>query len=386
VRIVFAYNQHRGHAGGGDKYASDTVELARELGHEVTVFTKSSEALPKNIWGRLQAAASILAAPRSVSEFSALLDAFSPDVVHAFELFPLVSPYILPECRARGLPVILGIIDYRLTCPVVTHFRDGQVCTACCGGNERWAVLRNCRDNVPESISVAAYNTLVRRRGLVSTNVTHYDVPSDFSRGFFMEQLGIPADRISARNPLIDLPPQPVDDPSSGEYIAFAGRFTEEKGVQIAVEAARISGLPVRLARHRKGLRTVPVPPGMEVITDTRDDLMRFYRGARMVIVPSVWFETFCVVGAEGMGLGLPVIVSRIGAVGDLVEDGVDGLHFTPGDPADLARKMGSVWHDASLCRRLGKAAREKAARTWGRDNARRVLSEVYRTVMQPVS
>jgi glycosyltransferase involved in cell wall biosynthesis len=80
------------------------------------------------------------------------------------------------------------------------------------------------------------------------------------------------------------------------------------------------------------------------------------------------------------------VIVSRIGAVGDLVEDGVNGLHFSPGDAADLARKMSSVWQDASLCRRLGKASREKAARMWGRDNFRQALAVLYKTVLQPVS
>ena len=86
----------------------------------------------------------------SVREFCALLDSFQPDIVHAHELYPLVSPWILPECTRRGIPVVMSCVDFRLTCPLVTHARQGQVCTKCVGGREHHAVLNNCRGSLPE--------------------------------------------------------------------------------------------------------------------------------------------------------------------------------------------------------------------------------------------
>ncbi|MGH9786943.1 MAG: glycosyltransferase, partial [Terriglobia bacterium] len=79
----------------------------------------------------------------------------------------------------------------------------------------------------------------------------------------------------------------------------------------------------------------------------------------------SMWFETFGLVGAEAMSHGIPVVAARIGALSELVEDGVSGLLFEPGDPRDLAEKVTRLWDDPQLCRRLGQAARQRAMNLW---------------------
>jgi len=377
MRILVAFNQHRGHGGGGARAAFDSVALLREYSHEVELFTKSSDELPKNLWGRLQAAGSIIAAPGSVREFTSLVDRFRPDVVHVYELFPLVSPWILPVCGARRIAVVLTPIDYRLTCPVVTHLYKRQICTRCCGGREYWAILRNCRNNMAESISVAAYNTIVRVRAVFHNHVTHYAVCSEFTRQFLIERLALSPECISVHCPLVELGARPVDDPSGGSYFGFAGRFTEEKGVHVVLDAARRSGLPVRLARNVHSRAEVAVPPELEVVTQGREDLVEFYQNARAIIVPSIWFETFGFVAAETMCLGLPVIVSRLGALATLVVDGVDGLHFAPGDAADLARKMELIWNHPNLCLRLGQAAQQRSAE-WSKVNVYHRQIEIY--------
>ncbi|MCC7155742.1 MAG: glycosyltransferase family 4 protein [Bryobacterales bacterium] len=380
--MVVAWNQHRHHGGGGGKHARDACEFARNLGHEVEIFTRSSQSLAPGLRGRLRAASSIVAAPESVREFEALLDRFRPHLVHALELFPLVSPYILPAARARAIPVLLSTIDYRLTCPVVTHLRNGAICTQCCGGHEYWAVLHNCRGSIYESTAVAAYSALTRVRKVFTRNVTLWEAPSDFVRSFLMSKLNIPGDRIRLRPPAIDIPADPVPDPSQGSYAGYAGRFTREKGVRIALEAARLTGLPFRFARNQEAQVRIQVPGGMEEITRDASDLWRFYRGARFLVAPSLWWETFCIVVAEAMSHGIPVIVPRHGAIGELVDHGVNGLHFAPGDVAELAKAVTTLWADAGLCRRLGAAAREKAIRCWGLEKAKTALLDSYETAV----
>ena len=120
------------------------------------------------------------------------------------------------------------------------------------------------------------------------------------------------------------------------------------------------------MARNVRNLVTVEIPPEVKpYVTHDRDDLAAFYRGARMLVFPSIWFETFGIVGAEAMSHGVPVVASRIGALSNLVQDGVNGLLFEPGDPDDLANKVTRLWNDAELCRRLGRAARRKAIEEW---------------------
>lgn len=364
MRVLYAYNRHRG-GGGADNAARATIDVSRRQGVQVEVFTRNSEDLPRNIVGRLRAGLSVIYAPHSVREFSRLLNRFKPDLVHIHEIFPLVSPWILPPCSRRGIPVVMTCVDYRMTCPVVTHFRDGSICTRCTGGREYWAILKNCRRGHAASVSVALYNTLVRRLGLFARHVEHFIAPSEFTRQWLIQHAEIEPARITTINPVVEIPARAAD-PGVGEYVAFAGRFSPEKGIDTLVQAARLFDLPFRLARNNNSLIAVDVPPEVDVaITRNRAELSAFYRNARMLVVPSAWFETFGLVGAEAMSHGIPVVGARIGAIADLVRDGVDGLLFESRNAVDLAEKVTRLWYNPEFCRRLGRAGRDKAMTQW---------------------
>ena len=377
MRILHAYNQHRG-GGGADNAARATIDIARAHGHEVEVFTRNSEDLPTTLRGRWLAGASAIYAPESVRLFDALLADFNPDLVHIHEVFPLVSPWILPRCSERRVPVVMTIVDYRLTCPVGTHLRDGAPCHKCTRGREHWVVLKNCRQNLAESVMVGLYNTIVRRFSLFHTHVTRFIAPSEFTLRWMVENAGVDPARITSISPLVEIPDHGVD-PAFGQYVGYAGRFSPEKGIDTLVEAGRMCGIPVRLSRNKHGLLKVAVPADVEVVvTSGRDDLADFYRGARMLVVPSVGLETFGLVGAEAMSHGVPVIAARNGALGELIEDGVNGLLFEPGNARDLAEKIIRIWGDAELCRNLGSAGRAKAVGRWGPSSHLAGLMSVY--------
>lgn len=382
MRILYAYNQHRG-GNGSVKGTQATIEGSRRHGLKVEVFTRNSRDLPPNLLGRLQAGASAIYAPGSVRKFAALLDSFRPDVVHIYDVFPLISPWILPPCTRRGIPVVMNCDDYLLTCPVRTHFIDGQICTRCTGGREYWAVLKNCRQNLPESLTLALHTAMVRKLRLYSSHVSRFITPSEFTRQWLIEHAGIEPAKITAVAPVVDIPESPAD-PGAGGYVAFAGRFVPEKGVGTLLEAARLCHLPFRLSRNEHYFETVQLPLHVDVVvTRGREDLVAFYRGARMVAMPSMWFETFGIAGAEAMSHGIPLVASRIGAISCLVEDGVDGLLFEPGNPRDLAEKVTRLWADPDLCRRLGRAAHKKAASLWSPERHFERLMAVYEGLCQ---
>ena len=377
MRVLHAYNQHRG-GGGANNATQATIDVSRHNGLDVKVFTRSSAELSRGLLGRLRAGAGAIYSPGSVRQFDALLDSFKPDVVHIHEIFPLVSPGILPRCARRGVPVVMTCVDYRLTCPVVTHLCDGQVCTRCVGGHEYWAVLRNCRGNLPESLAMALYSILARKLRLFSDYVDHFVAPSEFTRNWLIEHADIGADRVTTISPIVDAPENGTD-PGVGGYVAFAGRFAREKGLDTLFEASRLCGLPFQVCRNENSLVTVQIPPEVGVVvTRGREDLDAFYCGARMLVVPSVWFETFGLVGGEAMSRGIPVVASRIGAISCLVEEGVDGLLFEPRDPRDLAEKVTRLWKDPDLCRQLGQAGRRKAATLWNADRHFELHMAVY--------
>jgi len=386
VRILHAYNRHRG-GGGANNATQATIELSREHGLEIEVYARSANDLSPGLRGRLQAGLGVVWGRESIRKFVALLDSFRPEIVHIHEIYPLISPWILPRCAERNIPVVMSCVDYRLTCPVVTHFRaeDGGPCTRCLGGREYQAVFRNCRGSLPESLLAAWYVSRARTLGLYRKYVTRYIAPSNFARSWFVQHAGIDPTQIVTVPPAVRIPAEP-SEARAGEYVAFAGRFAPEKGLGVFAAAARGCGIPFRMARNAGSLVTTDVPDGPEVvITHGAADLDAFFRGARLVVVPSLWYETFGLVAAEAMSYGIPVVGSRLGAICDLIDDGVDGLLFEPGNAVDLAEKVMRLWNDAELARSIGVAARCKAADAWNPSRHLEGVLQVYRDVWQKV-
>jgi glycosyltransferase involved in cell wall biosynthesis len=133
-----------------------------------------------------------------------------------------------------------------------------------------------------------------------------------------------------------------------GEYLALIGRVTPEKGVDEAIDLARRTGKPLKLAAkvydaHEKVLFAELVDPAIEegivefvgeVGQAERD---RVYAGALATLMLGAWPEPFGLVAIESMATGTPVIGRRAGALTETVEHGVDGFLVDDLDEAELA-------------------------------------------------
>ena len=67
---------------------------------------------------------------------------------------------------------------------------------------------------------------------------------------------------------------------------------------------------------------------------------------AKFSVFPSEWYENCPYSVMESQLYGTPVVASRIGGVPELVEDGITGELFTPGDVDDLKSKIENLWND----------------------------------------
>jgi glycosyltransferase involved in cell wall biosynthesis len=121
-----------------------------------------------------------------------------------------------------------------------------------------------------------------------------------------------------------------------GQYLAFLGRLTPEKGPEVAIRLARATGYPLRMAakiprqetRYFKE-RLQPIIDGQcirlvgEVNEAGKGDLLR---GAAALLFPIDWPEPFGLVMIEAMACGTPVIAFRRGSVPEVIDDGVTGF------------------------------------------------------------
>src|SRR5258705_4523239 len=252
MRVLHAYNTHRG-LGGSDRATEATIGVLREHGVQVEEFIRDSRDLPNSLAGRVKAFADGVYARQAVRDFEAVLRERPPDVVHVHELYPLISPWILPSCTRAGIPVVLSCSDFRLSRPIASHYTRGAACYRCAGGHEYWCVLRNCRAQVPESVAYALRNASARHFDLFGGHVHRFVTASGYHRAVLCDKAGIEPARVVVNYCAIALPPHPVDDPAQGAYVGFAGRFAEEKGVEVMVAACRRAGLPMRFAGDKPG-------------------------------------------------------------------------------------------------------------------------------------
>ena len=101
---------------------------------------------------------------------------------------------------------------------------------------------------------------------------------------------------------------------------------------------------------------------------------------AGVFVLPSL-SEGMPIALLEAMASGLPVVATKVGAVPDLLDDGVDGLLVEPGDPAALASALAGVVGDAERRVALGAAARARAERLASEDVYGR-LEQIYSKVL----
>jgi glycosyltransferase involved in cell wall biosynthesis len=386
LKVFQVYNEQRNRFGGEPVVIDATMRLLAENGHEPRMVMKSSRVLENSILKRLSASWGGVYNIRVNHEMRRLLKKDRPNVVHVHNLYPMFSPSILVACRREGVPVVMTVHSHILTCPTWYHLYKGSVCEACVGGHEYRCVLKNCRNNILESAAYALRSSVARRFRLFHDNVNVLIVMTAFAKrkllqaGFREDQIAVVPNPASVKDT--------ATNPSAGQYVAFAGRMSPEKGVDIFLGAAeRMPNVPFKVAGDGPLLSEMMAraPANVEFLGRLGpDDLREFYGKSQFVVVPSVWFEQFPIVVLEAMARGLPVIASRIGGLPEIVEEGITGSLFEPGNPEDLVQQVRRLWEDPELCNRMGRAGRQKVIREYTEDAYYDNLMAVYQTAIRP--
>jgi len=379
VKVIQAFNRRKSW-GGEDLSIKDTAEILRRNGVVVYEWIKDISDLGDGLWGKVRAFGASIYSWSSAREMTHIIESERPDVVHIHNLYPQLSPSVLVACRHSGTPVVWHPHDQRPICPTGFHLKNGSICERCCGGREYWCILRNCRNNVLESIAYAVRTYTARKLHFFHNNVTLFVVWSEFLKSRLVAG-GFDERRIVVVPHPIKVPDFQFD-PASGEYVGYVGRISLEKGVNVLISAAgRVSGTSVHIAGDSSRMpELVREAPGNAKFIGwlDRSGLPEFYRRCRFVVIPSVCFDVFPTVALEAMGYGIPVIGARIGGIPEVVRDGVTGLLFEPGNAGELAEKMRHLWDRPDLCTALGKTARQFVIETYRESVYCKHLLDVY--------
>ncbi|MGC2802833.1 MAG: glycosyltransferase family 4 protein [Candidatus Acidiferrum sp.] len=390
MKILVAHNFYQGR-GGEDAVCESEIKLLREAGHEVIEYMRhNNEIRGYSFFEKVSLGWGTSWSTRSNHELQDLLARESPDVAHFHNMFPLISPSAFYACRDAGVPVVQTLHNYRFLCPSGNLFRDGQVCEECVSHSLSRSILHGCyRDS---RIATAAVAGMLAVHGLLRTWAKHVDlflVCTGFARDKFLDA-GFDRARIRVKPNFVDPDPRaPIGERTTA---LFMGRLSPEKGPQLLPIAwsKLAAAIPLDIAGDgpmraslecectRLGLQTVRFSGWLEPRT-----AMERLHTARFLVVPSTCYEGFPMAVAEAYACGVPVIAAAHGGLAEIVRDGFTGLHFKPGDAADLASKIAWAWLHPSEMKTMGVAARAEFESKYNARAALEHLEAAYYSVLR---
>ena len=381
MRVLIIHNYYQ-QVGGEDVVVANEHKLFSQNGHEVRLCTVSND----DIAGTLSKLKTAWQTPYSTWGRDWLrghIRAFRPDVVHVHNFFPLLTPAVYDACRAAGVPVVQTLHNYRTVCAGALLMRDGRPCEDCVGRSPYQGVLHKCyRGSRLGSLAVARMIAYHHGHGTWREKVDRFIALTEFSKSRFVAA-GFPAAKICVKPNFVTDPGGPDgrhDVDRNGAL--FVGRLSAEKGIGTLLEAWKSVQAPLVIAGGG------PLAAVVEQVVDRgriqwlgqlpTAEISKAMGSAEFLIIPSEWYEGFPMVIVEAFACGLPVIASRLGAMAEIVEDGVTGLHFKPGDAADLAAKVRwAVEHPAEM-REMGRRARQVYEQKYTPEVNYRQLMAIY--------
>ncbi|MEH1910064.1 MAG: glycosyltransferase family 4 protein [Nostoc sp.] len=391
MKVLLIHNHYR-LAGGEDGVVKAEQSLLKANGHQVSLLEVSNLDI-KNTWDKIATAISAIYSYSAKQQVRIKISQLRPDVVHVHNFFPLLSPSIYDACREHGLSIVQTLHNYRLACPKAMPFRDAKVCVDCFGQTVPWSsVVHGCyRNSRLQSSVIAAMNSWHRLRGTWQEQVDAYIVFTQFQKDKML-QAGLPAEKLYIKPNFVFAPDSRNQNGEHSDYLLFVGRLSEEKGVSVLIDAyvQKKLCIPLKIVgdgpcrqKLQQQIKNTSSENFIEFLGfQDKPTVLALMQNARFLVFPSIWYEGFPLTIAEAFACGLPVLVSKLGSMVEIVEDGVTGLHFEAGNHRDMAAKIEWATTHPEAMRTMGKNARQVYETKYAPEANYRQLMAIYQQVI----
>ncbi|MCP2044804.1 glycosyltransferase family 4 protein [Pontibacter sp. HSC-36F09] len=387
MRILQVHNHYKISAGEDTVFYAEAA-LLENHGHTVAKFTLSNEDV-NSVTEKLGAALGVVYNTKSARMLKDKINEFQPDIIHVHNFFPLISPAVFDVAHKLGVPVVMTLHNYRLICPsAYLHYNGRTHMENVHKAFPLQAILDKAyRNSMFQTASVVLATGVHKLLGTWQHKVDRFITLTQGGSDLFFNSSLKPT-----REQLVVKPNFTADLGLSvaerGDHFLFVGRLSPEKGIGTLLKATELYPFKLKIIgdgsmreeveRHAANYPNVEYL-GYQKLNRVEQEL----KTAKALIFPSEWMETFGMTIIEAFSTGTPAIAAKIGGAEQLVEDGINGLHYTPGQPAELAEKVRMLLHDQDLAQRLGIAARQRYETQYTPEANYRMLVSIYEDVIR---
>jgi glycosyltransferase involved in cell wall biosynthesis len=350
--------------GGSERYYLGLIDLLKNNGDEVMEFSMKHESnLPsayreyfiENVNFQktsVKDALKFIYNWDAVRKLKKLLDKERPDIAHLHNIAHQLTPQIIEVLKERNIPVVQTLHDYKLICPNYSLYANGKFCNECKGGKYYNCFLSKCMHNSYAKSFLAVVEAYLYKYKKTYDKVDLFIAPSQYMKDMCVD-FGIDPNRIRVLNNFID--PEKfryIEKCETGDYLLYFGRLSWEKGVYTLISAMKelkdeklkIVGSGPEYQNLKKSIESEGLDDRVELCGPKYgEELKKILNCSKAVILPSIWPENYPYTLLEALSCGKPIIASNTGGIPEIVEDGVSGFLFEPGNSADLAVKINQL-------------------------------------------
>ena len=345
--------------GGCENYMLFLGEQLKNMGHEVQYFgmydekntVENSKGLyTQNMDFHSKGIERFLYPFKIIYSFEAkkkiiqVIDDFKPDIIHMNNINFQLTPSVIYGAKKKGIPVVQTVHDYQMICPnhLLYNFDKNEICEKCLKGSYMNCIKNKCIHNSRVKSIIGAIEARLYSFLKTYKKVDLFITPSYFLEEKLLSAKELYKGKTKTIHNFIDKNKFTCENTDNENYIAFAGRLSKEKGVEILAKAAKL--LPTHTFMVAGGGPDEDILKNIENIKLlgflSGEKLIEFIKNAKVLIVPSIWYENCPLSILEAQCMGVPVVTMNNGGMAELIKDGVTGTLVNEPTPEGIALKL----------------------------------------------
>jgi glycosyltransferase involved in cell wall biosynthesis len=339
MRILFVHNYYQRKGGEDNAFIQERNLLEQTEEMKILIF--------RNLPG-LRGAAQFFFSLwniRSAGKIRKAIKTFQPEIIHVHNWHYGIGPIFIRIAHKRKIPVVLTIHNFRLLCPSATLLYEGNLFLDSIHARFPWkAISKRLYRNSYLQTFWLSFIIWVHKKIGTWRMVDQYIVLTEMAKKLFVSSfLGVREEQFAVKPNFLDDPVKEVADRE--DYFLFVGRLSEEKGLEILLNA--FAGKKTKLIiggdgpMKSKVIEASQLNPWIQFAGNMEHHLViKMMSRSTALIFPSIWYEGMPMTLIEAFATGTPVIASNLGAMASMVKNEYNGLHFTPGNAIELSNKI----------------------------------------------
>jgi glycosyltransferase involved in cell wall biosynthesis len=361
MTILIIHNEYSSR-GGEETVVAFQKQLLEKYGNKVILYTRKYEEMKKWLFGKYWGTFTAIFNPKSRRDLKKIIENEKPDVALLHNLFPIISPSIIPFLKRNNIKVFQVVHNYRLFCPIGLCYQNGNICEKCTEKGREWNCVKNsCNGGFLGSFSFFLRAYATRKLGYYNhvdtfLALTNFQKNRLVAHGFDDNKITVLPNSFITSD-VVTEKPLIGSVSESTQAIGFIGRLTPEKGFWDFIEVAKkmpqqqflVAGNHSKIAPEETQLLSNVKFLGLL----TPEQLPDFYKLCKVILFLSKWYEGFPMILLESMSYGVPVIVNNLAAMPEIIENEKEGFVVEIGDFETIVEKINLLFQDQELYQKL---------------------------------